>query len=486
MSISGALSSALSGLTASSRAADVSASNIANSMTDGYGVREIVLTPRAIGDDGGVRVSGVRRNVDQVLLSDRRNAEASLSKYSVLDDFYSRLQTSMGLPNQEGSFTSRMSNLEASLVEATLAPESDALLTSVVNDLDSLATQLNDLSASTQEERVRADSQIGTEVGILNRTLSQIETLNEDIRKHTVLGHDVSALLDQRQTMIDSVNEIIPVTELDRDYGGVALMASGGTFLLDGQAATVEFTESSIITPHLSLSAGTLSGLAVNGTEINLERSPSTISGGKLEALFQIRDHDAVQYQERLDGLARDLIERLETSTVDTTRAAVDPGLLTDDGALFDAVNEVGLAQRISVNALVDPNQGGESWRIRDGLGVSSPIPGGEGNSGLIVRISEILNNYQSAASATFSSSSFSASSLAAEVTSFIGGEREAARSSASYSQVQYDVLKELELAKGVDTDAEMQKLLLIEQSYAANARVIQVADEMLDWLMRI
>jgi len=38
----------------------------------------------------------------------------------------------------------------------------------------------------------------------------------------------------------------------------------------------------------------------------------------------------------------------------------------------------------------------------------------------------------------------------------------------------------------GVDTDAEMQSLLLIEQSYAANARVIQTVSDMLDILMQI
>ena len=44
----------------------------------------------------------------------------------------------------------------------------------------------------------------------------------------------------------------------------------------------------------------------------------------------------------------------------------------------------------------------------------------------------------------------------------------------------------EQELLNGVDTDQEMQKLLLIEQSYAANARVIQVVDDMMRRLMEI
>jgi len=41
-------------------------------------------------------------------------------------------------------------------------------------------------------------------------------------------------------------------------------------------------------------------------------------------------------------------------------------------------------------------------------------------------------------------------------------------------------------LAQGVDSDAEMQRLLLIEKAYAANARIIETADAMLRRLLEI
>jgi flagellar hook-associated protein 1 FlgK len=40
--------------------------------------------------------------------------------------------------------------------------------------------------------------------------------------------------------------------------------------------------------------------------------------------------------------------------------------------------------------------------------------------------------------------------------------------------------------AKGVDTDAQMQKLLVLEQSYAANAKVILTLDQMMRTLLEI
>ena len=41
-------------------------------------------------------------------------------------------------------------------------------------------------------------------------------------------------------------------------------------------------------------------------------------------------------------------------------------------------------------------------------------------------------------------------------------------------------------MADGVDSDAEMQKLLEYEQAYAANARVIQAIEEMMDQILRL
>ena len=91
MSISGSLSNALSGLTAAGRAAAVVSSNISNSMTEGYGKRDLVLTERMLAGTGaGVRVVGITRSVDPVLLGNRRVAEAELAHPGVLLEVFWR------------------------------------------------------------------------------------------------------------------------------------------------------------------------------------------------------------------------------------------------------------------------------------------------------------------------------------------------------------------------------------------------------------
>jgi flagellar hook-associated protein 1 FlgK len=55
-----------------------------------------------------------------------------------------------------------------------------------------------------------------------------------------------------------------------------------------------------------------------------------------------------------------------------------------------------------------------------------------------------------------------------------------------SFAAASMTELTRIELAQGVDTDAELQTLMLVEQAYAANARMIEVADEMMQTLLRI
>ncbi|MEZ5910819.1 MAG: flagellar basal body rod C-terminal domain-containing protein [Paracoccaceae bacterium] len=69
---------------------------------------------------------------------------------------------------------------------------------------------------------------------------------------------------------------------------------------------------------------------------------------------------------------------------------------------------------------------------------------------------------------------------------SLAGAERQAADARASYLGAQYTSLRGLELQSGVDTDAEMQNLLLVEQAYAANAKVVQAVDDMIQTLLGI
>jgi flagellar hook-associated protein 1 len=486
MTIAGSLANALSGLTAQARAAELVSSNVANANTPGYGRRELDLSPKYIGDgaSAGVNVSGVRREVDLIVVQDRRLADASVGYNATLADFQADLEGILGMPDDAGSLSGRIARVEAALIEASSRPDSEARLSAVLDAALAVSDHLNTASDKVQAARMEADTAIDVEVRSLNEGLTRVQNLNYEIKEVLARGQDPSPLQDLRQQAIDEISGIVPMRQVDRDHGMVALYTTGGAILLDSRAAQLDFAKVGVIVPEMTQDSGGLSGLAINGRPVRTEGDRSPIQGGSLAALFEVRDELATGAQTRLDAVARDLVDRFQDAGLDATRVPGDAGLFTDAGAAFVPADELGLSSRLSVNALVDPDQGGALWRLRDGLGAVAP--GDAGNSRLLQDLKGALTTERVAASGDFLGVARSASGLVADFLSRVGAERTAAEGRQSYAVAQQDSLTVMELENGVDTDHELQKLMLIEQAYAANAKVITTVGDMLDTLMRL
>lgn len=475
MSISGTLSNALSGLVAAQRSAEVVSNNIANATTEGYGRRDVTLTSGAL---GGVHIGTVSRETDAGLISDRRLADADVGYASHQIAFYQALEQTVGIPGDAGSLSSAVSAFESALTTAASTPSSDIRLEETLNAAQSLTDTINRISDEIQGQRMTAESQIETEVARLNEALVRVSELNTQIRNMTTNGSDASALMDERQQHIDSISEVMPVRSYQRDNGQIALFTTTGAQLVDGTASQFGFESSGLIVPEMTFEGGALSGLTLNGQDIATQGPYAPIAGGSLQALFDTRDDWAISAQAELDAVALDLVERFEN--VATAIGAA--GLFTDAGANYVAGNETGLAARISVNALVDPAQGGATWRLRDGLDAGTPGP--VGDSTVLHAFVTALTTARSPSSGQFSSRAYTADDLAGALAAHIGSSRQSAEADQSFAAARQQSLVTAELSTGVDTDEELQKLMLIEQSYAANARVIQTADEMIETLL--
>lgn len=485
MSITSTLSSALSGLQAASRAAELVSSNVANAMTEGYARRELELGARRVGDTGqGVSVLGVKRIIDPVLTADRRLAEADKGQNDALAGFHDRLLQVIGNAESPGSLTARIADFDSALITAAAQPASSAALSSVLDGARSLVDGIRAIAQTIGNLRTMADRQIGQQVQSVNATLKQIAGLNGEIRSYSSGGRDVSALMDQRAQLVDSLAELIPLRITDRDHGQIALFSASGAVLLDGRPSVLGFAPAALVTPEMSLSGGGLSQLTVNGMPMRPGASGSLLNGGQLGAQFDIRDRLAPEAQMRLDALSRDLVTRLSDPAVDPTLPPGGAGLITDNGGAFDPLNEVGLSLRLSVNPAVDPARGGTLTRIRDGIGAVTP--GQSGDPLVLVALRQALVAPLTPASGDLSAGSTDFAGLSGGLLARTATDRAQAESRAAFSATRFTSLQTQELQNGVDTDAEMQSLLLIEQVYAANARMIQTVDEMIQTLLGI
>lgn len=477
MSLGASLNAALSGLNAASKTTEVISSNIANATTEGYAPRQISLSARGAGMTG-VKVNGVQRQVDTAVLSETRIANAQRDNAVTLAKGLQRLDEAFGLPGEGHSLAGQIDNLERSLIEAASRPDSEIRLDNAILAAQDLARDLNRLSGEVQRLRSDAEQQIASEVSRLNATLAQIHDLNAQIARQSMSGNAPNTLFDQRSALIDSISGLVPMREVARPNGGIALITEGGAVLLDHRPAEIGFDTVPIVSAGMSIENGALVGLTLNGRPVSTGAG-GQMGGGQLEAQFALRDEIGPQAQEGLDALARDLIARFEA--VDLASAApLGSGLFTDAGAVLDTTQTLGLAGRISLNPVAD----GAAWRLRSGLGAA--LPGPTGDTTTLTLMSEAMNGPPPPASGGYLPQNASFSAAAGHIHSGIGTAWQQAENRSAFAMARAVALTEMQLERSVDTDAELQKLLVVERSYAANARVLNAIDEMLKTLVRI
>ena len=483
MNMSTALNNALGGLTAASRGAAVVSGNIANALTPGYARRSLELATSHISGNG-VRTVGVIRHQDPVLTANRRSSDAELAFQSAISDFRSRFENLVGTADSTPSLASRMSALENSFITATSLPDSIERLDQVARAASDLAAELNVASEGVRQARSDADRKIGAEIESLNLVLKDIEVLNAKIPAIQNSGGDIGALLDQRLVLINQVNTLIPVNVVPRANDQVSLYSDGGLILLEGKASEFTFSTTGETKPHMTVANGLLSGLSMNGNPVRTSGDNAQIRGGALAAQFSVRDELAVEAQLQLDTVARDLIERFETPGLDPTALATDPGLFADNGNRFDPITFVGLSSRISLNSVADPDNGGDSWKLRAGLGAATP--GDPGQASQLRAFGAILNDARAIPGGLFGTGNMRAAELTEALMSKAGAQSHAAEQRKAFASNSQQQMSQIEAEQGVDTDQELQRLMQIEQTYAANARVISVIDELMGTLLRL
>ncbi|WP_373354976.1 flagellar hook-associated protein FlgK [Pseudoroseicyclus sp. CXY001] len=482
MSFSHALNNALSGLTASSRMAEVTADNISNALTEGFGRREIRLSSTSLGGQGGgVKVDEVSRLVDRGILSDRRDAGSARAYQEAIADGFRMLEFETGTVDDAHSISARINTFEAALNASAADPSSNQRLATVLASAQALTQAIREDAEAIQATRTEAEHRIAAQVETLNGSLQKVYQLNNSIQELMNSGGDANALVDERQRVIDTISGIVPVREVDRQQGKVALITPSGEVLLDGPPSEYAFLARPMVTPEMSLSGGGLGGITKRGNPLG-DDGYSRLAGGSLEAAFKLRDQAMPAAADALDEIAADLIGRFEDAGFDATRAAGLPGLFTDAGAEMDMSELTGLAGRIAVNDLVNPEEGGALWRLRSGIGAAAPVNAGD--SAQLTLYADALADKRSLPVT---------GGLVASVATHAGGwvgdvslGRVNAEEALGFASARYDTMKAAEYEGGVDTDFEMQQLLIIEQSYAANARVVQTIDQMMRRLLEI
>ena len=461
MTISSAMSNALGGMTSNVRTAEVIASNVANASNDAYSKREF---------DNGL----IKRITNPVLLADRRLSDAEVGFSSGGLQGAKKIEQVFGTIDDAGSLSSALAEFDSALVLASSDPSSNLRLEAVVTAANDLTSAFNAKESQLQDIRRQADATISSQVDLLNSKLEEVANLNNSISVAKHGDVEVSGLLDQRQKALDEIAELVPIRTVSRERGELTVYTEGGAILVGDKAATLTFEETPTIAPHMTRENGLLSGLSLNGRPVSLSEN-GPFAGGAIAAQFSIRDETVPEYQQSLDAAAQELAVRFGSGGPDSTVAPGTAGLFTDMGSVSLPPN-TGLAGRLQVNTAVSAD---DAWRIRDGI---YAVTSGEAGDPTV--LNAMVGSLEG--DGGIQSISGSLSSILMDIENQAVSARVRFETQESAATDRNVSLREIELSEGVDTDQELQNLMLVERAYAANAQVLQTLDDLISRLLEM
>jgi flagellar hook-associated protein 1 FlgK len=344
MSLSSALSIAMSGLSANQTALSITSSNVANAQTPGYVTRTPDQVEVNTGDSGAsVLVSGVNRQLDQYLQSQLRTETSGGAYADQMSSVLQQLQSVYGTPGSAGTLETAYSNFTTALQALSASSSTQSAQTSALTAAQSLAQQLNTTSQGIQTLRTNAEQDLGTSVTQANSDMSQIAQINAQLQGMVPTDPSAATLMDQRDSAINDLSTLMGVRVTTDSNNEAQVYTTSGVQLVAGpQAATLSFTNgqsqlnanSQWNSNPAKSGVGTITLTSSSGARIDMIAN-NAISSGKIGADLTLRDSTLVQAQAQVDQLAATLSSSLSDTT--TAGTAVTSG--TQSGFNVDLSN---------------------------------------------------------------------------------------------------------------------------------------------------
>ncbi|SFE86093.1 flagellar hook-associated protein 1 FlgK [Sulfitobacter brevis] len=469
MSLTDALNSASSGLRTTQSLSRVAADNVSNAMNPGY-VRRRGLLVSNPGSIGGAAVSEIRREVNASLQRMSRLESSKMARYQAVSDGLSSYTAYLGQPGDGTSPADKFSAFQNSLTTLVNMPSSNGAQSGAVLAAEDLALSIRGAATALGTTASEVDMEIRYEVSDLNQALYQLRDLNVQQGGLASGTFESAKVAEQIDLVLDQISGIVDIRSTISSIGTISIYTIGGAALLEGdQVQDVTYNPGD----------GTLKAGAQDITPF--KEGVRGLQHGSLVGLSELKRDIIPRFKLQLDELARGIIQQFEGA--DSSLAPGDAGLFTDNGVAFDSTKIDGLASRIAINSKVSPTGDAEVWRIRDGLG--APGPGDAADSTQISAFIATLSDAMGAHSETGIPDTVTLQNFAAEmVTSQAGARIRATNNFEAASSAAEVVMSARRNAEGVNIDDEMQQLMLIEQSYAANSRVLTTISEMIDTLI--
>lgn len=300
--MSSIINSAMSGLSAAQAALSTTSNNISNYTVAGYSRQTTILAEANSTLQGksyygnGVNVTGVQREYDSFIAAQLRGSSATYnaantqySQVSNIDDLMSTSTTNLSTAIQ--GFFSNMQNVVSNANDPAARQSMLSNSQGLVNQFQTQAQYLTNMQNNV-------NTNIASNVDQINTFTTQISNLNQQIAKlSTANGATPNDLLDQRDQLVNGLNNIVGVTVSQQD-GSYTVSMANGLSLVNGFQST-----KLVAMPSSSDLTRTTVGY-VDPQAGNVQLPESSITTGSLGGMLNFRSQDLDLAQNQLGQLA--------------------------------------------------------------------------------------------------------------------------------------------------------------------------------------
>lgn len=477
MALTPALLNSMTALKAFGTAVRVTSDNVANANNEDYNKRKTKFETRQY---GGVNVADIERIANLGLTKDVRNAISLAVRDETTAEYYSRVEELVGTVSSTTALADKLEAFISAYKAFEAAPESGAAEREVVLAGQSFVSEMHRVSNGIEQIDRNVKDDIVLTVTELNSLLTEIKDLNQRIVTEQAIGRPTAGLENTRDGKLADLAEILEIKTFERADGSITVYSASGVDLVD--AVAVQFTWNE-----------TLQTLVKTGETTDIA---DRISAGRLRAQMDFIRTDAAsvtssdprlapieKLRNQLDGLAQLMADNSANSFHDAYSGGAAPGLFlgvppytADWDQLFfqplDVVNDT------------PANIDRFNIQVRPALVAGTAnVPQGTANAVILQMDANSRNLTAGALALTNETYTGIASGVLSRLVSNSGT---VARDSALELTIRDDLKSALDNEVRVDIDEEMAILSMLQNSYGANARVVNAINELFDELTQV
>jgi flagellar hook-associated protein 1 FlgK len=504
MSLISSLTTAEGGLANVSAQLALVSHNVANASTPSYATESLDSTSVTAGGIGmGVLTGPAVRDVNLALQGASLQQNATVAGLQTTQTALQSIDAISGTPGAGSDLGSLLGDLQDQFSTLLSDPSNSTQQSAVVSSANTLAQGINTLSNAYTAQRQTAENNVVSEVASVNTALGTIGSLSAQIVAQQSDGVSTADLENQRDAVVQNLSQLLNVTVLVQSNGNMVVSTASGTQLPTGSATGPLSVTDSSAQPGATVLNGDIGGIMLGGVDVTQQ-----LTGGQLGANITLRDTTLPTYQAGLDEFSQNLASQFGAQGLTLFTDA--HGNVPAGGGIPAQSGYVGFAAEIQVNPAVqtDPSLvvDGNTTVAGSPTGAAAftPNPPG-GPAGFSTLITNVLdyalgadaqpgvpqppaNTAGLGADGTLTLPFAPPSTLSAFATALTS--EEAADSASTSSQlgteqaVQSTLAGQLTSQSGVNLDQQMSLMIQLQNAYGANAKVMDVVQNMFTQLL--